>query len=192
VHVTEAEIELMSNAGVSLAHCPKSNLKLGSGFAPVTAYRTAGVNVAIGTDGPASNNVLDMLDELRTAALIAKALSGDAAALTADDALRMATLDAANALGLGDEIGSIKVGKSADLTCIDLRRYNSQPVYQPVSQVVYTAHADQVSDVWVAGKHHLDAGRLTGIDTSELLARTDEWQQRIGQDTQRKSRSITQ
>jgi len=184
VHMTQIEIEQMANAGVNLAHCPKSNMKLGSGFAPVAAYRTAGVNVAIGTDGAASNNVLDILDELRTAALIAKAATGNAAALSATDALRMATLDAAKALGLAHDTGSIEPGKAADLTCIDLGSCNSQPVYDPVSQVVYTARADQVSDVWVAGRHQLDNGSLTGIDTAELLMRSEEWRERIGQESQ--------
>ena len=184
VHMTQIEIEQMANAGVNLAHCPKSNMKLGSGFAPVAAYRAAGVNVAIGTDGAASNNVLDMLDELRTAALIAKAATGNAAALSATDALRMATLDAAKALGLAHDTGSIEPGKAADLTCIDLGSCNSQPVYDPVSQVVYTARADQVSDVWVAGRHQLDNGSLTGIDTAELLMRSEEWRERIGQESQ--------
>jgi len=190
IHVNEAEIELMSSAGVSVAHCPKSNMKLGSGFAPLAAYRAAGVRVAIGTDGAASNNNLDILDELRMAALLAKAISGDASVLSANSVLRMATIDAARTLGLGKDIGSIEAGKSADLICIDLEHCNSQPVYNPVSQVVYTARADQVSDVWVAGRHQLDAGRLTGIDTGTLLTRCHEWQQRIGQDTPQNARSI--
>jgi 5-methylthioadenosine/S-adenosylhomocysteine deaminase len=182
VHMNFAEMDALANAGVNLVHCPKSNLKLGSGIASLPAYQAAGVNVAIGTDGAASNNTLDILDELRFATLIAKGESGDAAALTAAAALRMVTLDAAIALGLADDVGSIERGKWADLTCIDLERCNSQPVYDPVSQVVYTARADQVSDVWVAGKHQLDSGRLTGIDTIDLLTRSNEWRQRIAQD----------
>lgn len=181
IHVTAAEIEQMADAGVSVAHCPKSNLKLASGIAPLCQYRSAGVNVALGTDGAASNNTLDIIDELRTAALLAKAVSGDAAVVSAATALRMATLDGANALGLGHEIGTIEVGKAADLTCIDLNYLNSQPVYDPLSQVVYTAGANQVSDVWVAGKQQLHAGRLTGIDCADLAARSNEWQLRIGQ-----------
>jgi 5-methylthioadenosine/S-adenosylhomocysteine deaminase len=192
VHMTDTEIEHMANAGVNLAHCPKSNMKLGSGFAPVNAYLAAGVNVAIGTDGAASNNVLDMLDELRVAALVAKATTGNAAALSATVALRMATLDAAKALGLAHDTGSIEPGKAADLTCIDLGACNSQPVYNPVSQVVYTARADQVSDVWVAGKQQLENGRLTGIDTAELLTRSEEWRERIGQDVHGQLRSNTE
>lgn len=179
VHLEVAEIEQFANAGVSIAHCPKSNLKLASGIAPVVAFRDAGVNVAIGTDSAASNNVLDMLSEMRTAALLAKVASGDASALSAEVALRMATIDGAKALGIQNETGSIEVGKWADLTCIDLRRINSQPVYDPVSQLVYTARADQVTDVWVAGKQQLNAGKLTNINMVDLFERSAEWQQRI-------------
>lgn len=192
VHMNAAEIDLLSNAGVNISHCPKSNLKLASGVAPVIAFRDAGVNVALGTDGAASNNTLDILDELRVAALVAKVESSDAAALSAGAALRMATLDAANALGLGGIIGSIENGKAADLACIDLGFFNSQPTYDPISQVVYTARANQVSDVWVAGKQLLDGGQLTAIDTHDLLTRSNEWQQRIGQETPRHARSNTQ
>lgn len=179
VHVTPAEIEALAGAGAGLVHCPKSNLKLASGIAPLYAYRDAGVTVGLGTDGPGSNNLLDMLDEMRTASLLGKANSGDASRFTAMDMLRMATLDAALALGLGTETGSIEPGKLADLTCIDLTTCNSQPIYDPVSQLVYTARADQVSDVWVAGRHQLELGRLTGINRDDLLGRSNEWRQRI-------------
>lgn len=180
VHVSAEEIHTMASAGVSLAHCPKSNLKLANGIAPINRYRDAGVTVALGTDGAASNNTLDILDEMRIAALLVKAETGDAAQLSAAEALAMATLESARALGLADEIGSIETGKLADLVCVDLGTCNSQPVYDPVSQLVYTARADQVTDVWVAGRHQLDAGQLTGIDRQDLLARSNEWQQRIG------------
>lgn len=181
VHMSDAEIEQIADAGVSVVHCPKSNLKLASGFARVTDYHAAGVKVAIGTDGAASNNTLDILSELRTAALVAKAVSADASTVSADRALRMATIDAAHVLGLERETGSIEAGKWADLCCIDLHRFNSQPVYDPLSQLVYTARADQVSDVWVAGRHQLDAGQLVNIDTDSLFKRSEEWQQRITQ-----------
>ena len=192
VYLDDAEIDQLAGAGVSVAHCPKSNLKLASGFAPVPSLRAAGVNVAIGTDGAASNNALDMLEETRTASLVAKALSGDASMLNARDALRMAPLDGARALGLAGETGSIEIGKFADLTCIDLSACNSQPVYDPISQVVYTARADQVSDVWVAGKHQLDAGHLSGIDIADLRSRCEEWRQRIGLSKTQDSRSALQ
>jgi 5-methylthioadenosine/S-adenosylhomocysteine deaminase len=141
--------------------------------------RAAGINVALGTDGAASNNVLDMLGEMRTAALLAKAVAKNAAAMNANEVLRMATIDSATALGLGDSIGTIEPGKWADLACVSLQTVNSQPVYDPLSQVVYTSQPSQVTDVWVAGRHHLDNGRLTEINESEILSRSAEWQQRI-------------
>lgn len=142
-------------------------------------YRDAGINVAIGTDGAASNNTLDMMSEMRTTALLAKATASDAATIPANVALRMSTLDGATALGLAQEIGSIEPGKWADLTCVDLNRLHSQPVYDPVSQLVYTARADQVTDVWIAGRHQLDNGRLAHIDTDSLLQRSNEWRDRF-------------
>lgn len=186
VHMSEGEVSLLADAGVSVAHCPRSNLKLADGIAPIAAYKQAGINVALGTDSAASNNVMDMLGEMRTASLLAKARADDATAIPAAQALRMATLDGAESLGLADTIGSIKPGKWADLACIDLNHLNSQPVYNPVSQLVYTVYPHQVSDVWVAGKHQLDNGALTRIDVDELLQRTSEWQFRIANEQHRK------
>ncbi|MDJ0710136.1 MAG: TRZ/ATZ family hydrolase [Woeseiaceae bacterium] len=179
VHLDEAEIERSAEAGVSIAHCPSSNLKLASGIAPVARILQAGANVALGTDGAASNNLLDMFTEMRTAALLAKAADGDASAVTATDTLRMATLGGASALGLERSIGSISAGKWADLACVDLGRVNSQPVYDVISQLVYATRADQVSDVWVAGRHQVESGRLTQIDTEGVIARSNEWRERI-------------
>jgi len=179
VHVTPFEVEQMAAAGVGVAHCPRSNLKLASGIAPVAGFLAAGITVGIGTDGAASNNVLDVLSELRTAALLAKVATADAGALSAMDALRLGTISAAKALRRDHEIGSIEAGKWADLTCVDLMRCNSQPVYDPVSQLVYTARADQITDVWVAGRHQVDNGHLTGVDTESLFKRSFEWQTRI-------------
>lgn len=179
VHMTEEELQQFSVTGVSVAHCPRSNLKLASGIAPVQAMLDAGINVALGTDGAASNNVLDMLGEMRTAALLGKVKADDAAAVPASTALRMATLNGAIALGLDDEVGSIKVGKSADLTCVDLNHINSQPVYDPIAQLVYACNREQVSDVWVAGRHQVENGDLTQVDEEEILQRSREWQQRI-------------
>ena len=187
VHVTDDEIALFADAGVVVAHCPRSNLKLADGIAPIAAFRNAGVTVALGTDSAASNNVMDMLGEMRTAALLAKAKAQDATAIPAAQALRMATLDGAEALGLADSIGSIEAGKWADLACIDLRYINSQPLYDPISQLVYTVQPQQVSDVWVAGKHQVDNGTLTHIDVDELLQRTAEWQHRIAGERERKT-----
>ncbi len=179
VHLSEAEVDAMAAAGVSVTHCPRSNLKLASGIARVAAMQDAGINVALGTDGAASNNVLDMLGEMRTAALLAKVVAGDASALDAGTALRMATLNGARALGLADSIGSIEVGKWADLACVDLDHVRSQPVYDPASQLVYTCDADQVVDVWVAGRRQIDNGHLTAADEREILDRSTEWRQRI-------------
>lgn len=179
VHVTRGEVEQLAAAGVGVAHCPRSNLKLASGIAPVADFLAAGITVGIGTDGAASNNVLDVLSEVRTAALLAKVASGNASALSAMDALRLATISAAKALRRDHEIGSIEAGKWADLACVNLMRCNSQPVYDPVSQLVYTARAEQISDVWVAGRHQVDNGQLTGIDTEGLFKRSYEWQTRI-------------
>lgn len=183
VHLTKTEIETLAEAGAAVAHCPRSNLKLASGIADVPALRAAGIAVGIGTDGAASNNVLDLLGEMRTTALLAKVVAANAAALTAGEALRMATLEGARALGLADGIGSIEAGKWADLACIDLQTINSQPVYDPVSQLVYTSHPEQVRDVWVAGRHHVDNRRLTQINEADVLQRSLEWQQRISAET---------
>ena len=179
VHMTQKEVQLLADSGVAVAHCPRSNLKLASGIADVPAMRAAGVVVTLGTDGAASNNVLDMLGEMRTAALLAKVKAANAAVLTAKEVLRMATLDSASALGIADSTGSIERGKWADLTCISLQSVNSQPVYDPLSQLVYTSHPDQVSDVWVAGRRQVDSGRLIAIDEADVLRRSAEWQERI-------------
>jgi len=178
IHVTADEIARLAAAGAGVAHCPASNLKLACGIAPVRALMDAGVTVGIGTDGAASNNLLDVLAEVRLAALLAK-VAGGGGTVAAEQALRMATIDAARALRRDHETGSVEPGKLADLTCIDLHRCNSQPVYEPVSQLVYATRADQVSDVWVAGRHLLDQGELTSINRDSIFKRSSEWRQRI-------------
>lgn len=178
--LTDAEIGQCAAAGVSVVHCPESNLKLASGFCPVQRLLQAGVNVALGTDGAASNNDLDMLGELRTAALLAKAVSGDASALPAYQALRMATLNGATALGLGDQIGSLVPGKWADVCAIRLDEVESTPLYHPLSQIVYASGRQQVTDVWVAGEHLLKDRVLTRLDEAGILARARRWRARIG------------
>ena len=177
--LTDGEISLCAEAGVSVLHCPESNLKLASGFCPVTRLLTAGVNVALGTDGAASNNDLDMFGELRTAALLAKAVSGDAAALPAYQVLRMATINGARALGLADQTGSLEVGKWADVCAVRLDSLETTPLYHPLSQLVYASDRRQVSDVWVAGEHLLKERVLTRLDEAELRARARAWQTRI-------------
>jgi len=177
--LTEAEIALCAQQGVSVVHCPESNLKLASGFAPIEALRRAGVNVALGTDGCASNNDLDMFGEMRTAALLAKAVAQDAAALDAASTLRMATLDSARALHLGDAIGSIEVGKQADLTAVCLSELETQPLYEPISQLVYACGRQQVHWVWIAGRVRLRERELVDIDVADLGARVRRWRDRI-------------
>jgi len=182
VHMTqlkEDEIARLAEAGASVVHCPESNLKLASGFCPVQALLKAGVNVALGTDGAASNNDLDLLDEMRVAALLAKAVSGDATAVPAHTALRMATLNGAKALGLDEQIGSLKPGKAADITAIDLSALSSQPVYDPVSQIVYSVGREQVTDVWVAGRRLLANRTLTTLDEAAILRRAQSWRDKI-------------
>jgi 5-methylthioadenosine/S-adenosylhomocysteine deaminase len=182
VHMTQltaAEIELCAHAGVSVIHCPESNLKLASGFCPVEALRRAGVRLALGTDGAASNNDLDMFGEMRTAALLAKAVGADAAALPAAAVLRMATIDAARALRLDDRIGSIEPGKRADLIAVDLGELRTQPVYDPISQLVYAAGSHQVREVWLDGRRRLRGGALVDVDVAAILDRGRMWRQRI-------------
>lgn len=178
VHMTQLtpdEIGRLARAGVSVAHCPESNLKLASGMTPLADLLAAGVNCALGTDGSASNNDLDMLTEMRFAALLAKAVSHDARAVPAATALQMATLNGARALGLDQEIGSIALGKQADLIAIDFRDPRLCPVYDPVSQIVYAAHRDNVREVWVAGRHVVQDGELAHVDVRQLLANAIRW-----------------
>ncbi|HQW80649.1 MAG TPA: TRZ/ATZ family hydrolase [Pseudomonadota bacterium] len=177
--LTESEIAQCAEAGVSIAHCPESNLKLASGFAPIEALRRAGVNIALGTDGAASNNDLDLIGEMKTAAQLAKAVAQDAAALDAASALRMATLGGARALGWDERIGSIEVGKDADLTLIALDEFDTLPVYHPISHVVYASNRRDVRDVWVRGERKLDGGRLTGFDIERLAATARSWGARM-------------
>jgi len=177
--LTDAEIALCAERGVTVVHCPESNLKLASGFCPAAALQRAGVTLAIGTDGCASNNDLDMVGETRTAALLAKAVAGDASALDAASALRAATLGGARAVGWEDRIGSIEPGKQADLVCIDLSALETQPVHHVLSQLVYAAGRQHVSDVWIAGRAKLRAGALVDMEADALLARARQWRERI-------------
>lgn len=182
VHMTQlsdAEIELLATAGAHIVHCPESNLKLASGFSPVAKCLAAGINVALGTDGAASNNDLDMFGEMRTAALLGKAVSGDATAVSATVALQMATINGAKALGLDEVCGSLRIGKAADVIAIDLSYLETQPLYCPVSQIVYAASRQQVSDVWVAGQRLLKQRQLMTIDKTALLVKVAKWQERL-------------
>lgn len=178
VHMTQlsdSEIEQCAHAGVVVVHCPESNLKLASGFCPVTRLLGAGIQVGLGTDGCASNNDLDMLGEARTAAFLGKGVSQDPSQLGAHQALHMATLGSAHALGLQDSIGSIEAGKWADLTAISLSALELQPVYNPVSHLIYAAGRQHVSDVWVAGKRRVAGGVLQDVDGVALTAKAQRW-----------------
>ncbi len=182
VHMTQlldAELAHLAATGAHVLHCPESNLKLASGFCPVQKLLSAGVNVALGTDGAASNNDLDMFGEMRTAALLAKAVANDASALPAAQALRMATLNGARALGLGDETGSLEKGKAADIVAVRLDDIECQPFYNVISQLVYATGRDKVSDVWVAGRQLLKERVLLTLDVPAVLARAQIWRERI-------------
>ena len=182
VHLEDAEIARVAECAASVVHCPESNLKLAAGFCPVQRLLEAGVNVALGTDGAASNNDLDLHGEMRTAALLAKAVAGDATALPAATALEMATLSGARALGLGDEIGSLRPGKSADLAAIDLGGLESQPVHDPLSHVIYASGRNLVTNVWIAGRQVVRDRDLLTLDREALIANAEQWRRRMTSD----------
>lgn len=177
VHMTQLlpdEISQIQERAVKVVHCPQSNLKLASGFCPVARLAENKIDLAIGTDGAASNNDLDMLSEMQTAALLAKCYGDDPAALPAAAALQAATIGGARALGLEEQIGSLAPGKQADLIALDLSAPATQPLYHPLSQIVYSASREQVTDVWVAGKRLLENRTPTTLDREAILARARE------------------
>lgn len=182
VHMTQlepAEIETLAHTGVHVAHCPESNLKLASGFCPSARLDAAGVNIGIGTDGAASNNDLDLFGEMHIAALLGKAVASDPTALPAARVLRMATLNGARALGLADQIGSLEPGKAADIVAIDLCQPETEPVYHPISQLVYATSRHQVTDVWIAGQRVLANRELMTLDGPDLIQRARSWREKI-------------
>jgi len=182
IHATELsdeDIASLAEAGSHIVHCPESNLKLASGFCEVAKLSTEGINLALGTDGCASNNDLDMISEMRTAALLAKGVAKDASALPAQQALEMATINGARALGLDSHIGSLEVGKYADITAIDLDALNSTPIFNPISQLVYATQASQVSHVWCSGQLLLNAGELTSLDLKAIKSESAIWQEKL-------------
>lgn len=181
VHLLDYEIDMLAAYGCHIAHCPSSNLKLASGIAPVADLLAKGVNVALGTDGAASNNRLDMFTEIRLAALLAKGVTGDATALPAQQALAMATINGAKALGLDDKIGSIEVGKYADLTAVRMDEILLAPYYDPVSHLVYCCGREQVSHTWVAGELRYCNGVYANIEPNELKDIVNTWQVKIKQ-----------
>jgi 5-methylthioadenosine/S-adenosylhomocysteine deaminase len=179
VHLAADEIVLLATHGCHVVHCPISNMKLGSGIAPVAALLAAGVNVALGTDGAASNNRLDLFAETRTAALLAKAVTGDPAVLPAHVALHAATLAGARALGLDERIGSLTVGKEADVIAVDLSAPEALPCYDPVSHLVHVAGREAVTDVWVEGRRIVAGRVLQTADEAAIGASALLWQERL-------------
>ena len=182
IHMTQvdaSDMDLLAEAGASVVHCPESNLKLGSGVCPVARLLGRGVRVALGTDGAASNNDLDLLAEARIAGLLSSGVAASPGDLVAADLLRMATLEGARALGLGEETGSLEPGKWADLCCVDLRAARSWPVHDPLTALVYAASAQQVTDTFVAGRRLLADGHLRYLDEAAVLARAESWRERL-------------
>lgn len=179
VHLSHDEIELLARNACSIVHCPSSNMKLASGIAPIQQLKDAGVRVGLGSDGAASNNRLDILQEMRQAALLSKVATGDASSLPAHQSLRMATLDGATALGLGEQVGSIETGKLADLTAIDLGDWITTPCFDPASHVVYVAAREQVSHVWVGGQARLFDKVMLQFNNIDLRRLSKLWQNKL-------------
>ena len=181
VHLLANEIELLAEYGCHIVHCPSSNLKLASGIAPVAQLLAKGVNVALGTDGAASNNRLDIFAEMRLAALLAKGVTGDASVLPAHQALAMATIHGAKALGLDHKIGSIEVTKLADLTAVRLDDIATAPYYDPISHLVYCCGREHVTHTWVAGELRYSDGIYANIEPNELKEIVNVWQPKLSQ-----------
>ncbi|MFO1227455.1 TRZ/ATZ family hydrolase [Roseateles sp.] len=173
VHLDESEIAMLAAKGVHLVHNPNSNLKLASGIAPVKALEAVGVNTVLGTDGAASNNRLDMLGEIRSAALLAKGATGDPEVVTARTALEMATIRAAKAMGREADLGSLEVGKLADVVAVSLGSVECRPVYNPLAQLVYVAGREHVQNVWVGGRRVLNERQITSFDVGALMGRCE-------------------
>jgi 5-methylthioadenosine/S-adenosylhomocysteine deaminase len=182
VHMTDLntfEIERLAETGVHVSHCPQSNLKLASGMCPVVQLQDKGINICLGTDGAASNNDHDMFAEMKSAALLAKGVSGDASACNAKQTIQMATINGAKALGLGNLIGSIEVGKQADLVAVNLSQLNTQPVYDPVAQLVYAVNSHQVSHCWIAGECLMRDYQLSNLDEDAIISKAQFWADKV-------------
>lgn len=182
VHMTDIgdqDIALLAATGTHVVHCPNSNMKLASGTCPVDKLTKAGVNVALGTDSAASNNNLNLFIEMQTAALLAKLASGDAASLPAAEALAMATINGARAMGIADKVGSLEVGKQADIISVDLAGPETQPLYNALSQLVYACNGSQVSHSWINGEIVMAERELLNMDLQALASKTNAWQSRI-------------
>jgi len=179
VHLAPADVDLLATHGGHVVHCPVSNMKLGSGIAPVPTLLARGINVALGTDGAASNNRQDGWSEMRVAALLAKVGSGDPSVLPAQQALQMATLGGARALGLDAAVGSLLPGKEADIVAVDLTAIRTLPCYDPLSHLVHVAGRECVTDVWVGGERVVAERRLATADEGAIAARARIWQERL-------------
>ncbi|MCW8925670.1 MAG: TRZ/ATZ family hydrolase [Xanthomonadales bacterium] len=182
VHMTQLngeDLEALSGTGVNVIHCPESNLKLGNGICPVARLAEHGVNLALGTDGAASNNNLDLLAESRTAALLAKGYAGDPCVVDAFQALEMLTINAARSLGQSERLGSVEAGKLADLCALRMDALQTTPMFDVVSHLVYAASSQQVSHVWVGGRMLLRDGQFLHLDISDIIGRARNWAQRI-------------
>jgi 5-methylthioadenosine/S-adenosylhomocysteine deaminase len=176
------DMEALAETGVNVIHCPESNLKLGNGICPVASLAEQGVNVALGTDSAASNNNLDLLAESRTAALLAKGHAADPCVVDAFQALEMLTINAAQALGDSDRLGSVEVGKLADLCAVRMDSLQTTPMFDVVSHLIYAASSQQVSHVWVGGRMLLQDGQFLYLDTDEIIGRARSWARRIATD----------
>ena len=186
VQMNDEDVSLIKSYGVHVAHCPSSNLKLGSGVAPVSNMLNETINVGIGTDSAASNNRLDMFTEMRLAALLAKGSTGDASVVPACQALEMATINGAKALGLDDKIGSIEIGKLADLAAIRIADVETLPCFDPISHLVYVCGREHVSHVWVSGDLRYEkpinqSGVFANIEPLELKEIAFLWQSKLNQ-----------
>ncbi|BFM16525.1 TRZ/ATZ family hydrolase [Maricurvus nonylphenolicus] len=182
VHMTQIsddDLELLKSTGAHIVHCPESNLKLASGFCPVDKLQQTGINVALGTDGAASNNDLDLLGELRTAALLAKGVSGNASALNAHQAIRMTTLNGAKAMGIDHVTGSLETGKAADVIAIAFDELESMPLYNPASQLVYAQRSHRITHSWVNGKCLMHDRQLQTLSEHEIITKAQRWQKKI-------------
>jgi 5-methylthioadenosine/S-adenosylhomocysteine deaminase len=168
VHLDAAEFDMLARTQTNVAHCPSSNLKLGSGIAEITKMLYEGIPVSLGADGAACNNRLDMFTEMRTMALLQKATNGPEA-IPAKQALRIATIEGARALGLENDIGTLEAGKRADVVVINLKSLHSTPAVDPISAVVYSAQTFDVQNVIIDGQLVLDRGRLTTLDEAEVV-----------------------
>jgi 5-methylthioadenosine/S-adenosylhomocysteine deaminase len=178
-NINDDDLKILAKTKPAIVHCPESNMKLASGAAPIVEFHKAKFTVALGTDGAASNNDLDMFGEMRSASLLAKLTTHDSKNLSAAETLHMATLQGAKALGIDNVTGSLKPGKSADFIAIDLEQIETQPLYHPISQIVYAASRQQVTDTWVAGKQLMKNRALLTLDEKELLRKAKHWHEKI-------------